>query len=79
MASLVSVPDLPEMPCSDSLEVYCTINIFAGLVVPDREAVTPALPVATPFTIPEVEIVAMFLSELAQVTREEISTEDPSA
>jgi len=48
------------------------------LVIPDRDAVISALPIATPVAIPAGEIVATPVLELLQVTVEVMSAVEPS-
>ena len=55
-----------------------TGNITAGLVIPDTVAVILAVPAATPVAKPAEDIVAILVSELAQVTFPVMSAVEPS-
>ncbi len=56
-----------------------TVKAAAGLFISDWVAVTQAIPAATPLTTPFESIVAMALSDIAQVTWDDISLVEPSA
>jgi len=54
-----------------------TVNFTAGVVNPDRVAVRFVSPCACPVAMPFEDIVAILVSELAQVMLEEISAVEP--
>ncbi len=56
-----------------------TVRVTLGLVTPDREAITLAVPAATAVTKPVDEMVAVAWLEDVQVTLELIFPTEPSA
>ena len=56
-----------------------TGKLTTGLVTPDKAAVILVLPIATPVATPDEDIIAILVSELAQVVLDVISIVEPSA